>query len=86
VRFPFGFFIRDDKGKKFVVPATWPDKLRILRIAFPDFPDDQSFRQCEGNDDGMECIGGCNEGPNFRCFKLASIDDGFFGCSCMEAE
>jgi hypothetical protein len=85
VRFPNGFFIRDDNGKKFVEPATWADKLRILRIAFPDFPDDQSFARCEGNDDGMECIGGCSGAPKVQCWKMSSPDEGFFGCSCVDA-
>ncbi|MBR0794209.1 hypothetical protein JQ615_02280 [Bradyrhizobium jicamae] len=84
VRFPFGFFIREGKGKKFVVPATWQDKLRNLRVAFPDFPDDQTFRVCEGNDDGRECIGGCDGAPEVMCVKLHNPDEGFFGCTCID--
>ncbi|KJC38980.1 hypothetical protein UP09_24010 [Bradyrhizobium sp. LTSP885] len=87
VRFPYGFFVRDDKGKKYVEPATWADKLRILRMAFPDFPDNPSSgRRCEGNDDGMECIGSCEGAPEVQCWKTSFPDEGFFGCACVQAD
>lgn len=38
VRFPSGFFIVEENGKKFILPATKEDLLKTMRTAFRDYP------------------------------------------------
>jgi hypothetical protein len=38
VRFPFGFFIVDEDGNRYVRPATEAERMELLFKAFPDGP------------------------------------------------
>jgi hypothetical protein len=88
VKFPFGFFIREKNGKKFVEPATFQDRLNVLRMAFPDFPDDPDPIQvgsCQEDFDDRHCTGGCGKlSLGFRCVKITHPHSGFFGCGCID--
>jgi hypothetical protein len=42
VRFPFGFFLIERNGERYVLPGTKDDLLKALLTAFPDYPT-QSF-------------------------------------------
>src|SRR5437763_14204987 len=74
VKFPFGFFIREANGKKFVVPATYQDKMKVLRMAFPDIqedPDDPiQTGSCFDPDSLGRCRGTCGKLKDFICVKI----------------
>ncbi|MBR0869603.1 hypothetical protein JQ633_04475 [Bradyrhizobium tropiciagri] len=85
VRFPNGFFIRDDNGKKYVEPATWEDRLKVLRTAMPDFPDVAPVEMAACHHIGDEsCGNGCGKlSPEFRCLKIHDPSIPFYGCGCV---
>ncbi|MCA6124222.1 hypothetical protein J6500_20335 [Bradyrhizobium sp. WSM 1704] len=87
MRFPNGFFIRDDKGKKYVEPATLEDRVKVLRAAMPDFPSDRPIETAAchhiGGDDDA-CGSGCGQLPReFRCLKIHDPSIQFYGCGCV---
>jgi hypothetical protein len=83
VRFPNGFFIKEKDGKKYVLPATLEDKLKVLRTAFPDSPDPGSFQTPACSD--VNSVGDCGRcETGFLCVKVNQFE--FFGCACVPAE
>jgi hypothetical protein len=87
VIFPFGFFIREKNGKKFVEPATLEHKLKVLRTAFPDSPKDlASFHTgpCSDVDSLGNCSGSCDRAHGFLCMKINQFE--FYGCACVFME
>lgn len=87
VRFPFGFFIKEDGGKKFVVPATLEDKMKVLRTAFSDYPDlppDHESHSCNSHG-GSTCSGGCGKLPSgYMCRRVSHPASHFYGCACVD--
>jgi hypothetical protein len=84
VKFPFGFFIKEKAGKKFVVPATFQDKLKVMRLAFPDFPDDPDDPIRTGSCFDPDSIDrGCGKLEGFICVKISHPHGGFFDCGCI---
>ena len=78
VKFPFGFFIKEKAGKKFVVPATFQDKLKVMRLAFPDFPDDPDDPIRTGSCFDPDSIDrGCGKLEGFICVKISHPHGGF---------
>ena len=59
VRFPFGFFLIERNGERYVLPGTKDDLLKALLTAFPDYPT-QSFSGGCGSIWDM-CTGGCGD-------------------------
>ncbi len=87
VIFPFGFFIKEKGGRKYVVPATLDDKLKVLRTVFPDSPKDPGnfqTRSCSDVDSLGNCSGVCNSSEGFLCMKVNQFE--FFGCACVQME
>jgi hypothetical protein len=87
VIFPFGFFIKEKDGKKFVVPATLEHKLKVLRTAFPDSPKDPGSFQtgsCSDVDSLGNCRGVCDSAEGFLCMKINQFE--FYGCACVSME
>ena len=85
VRFPFGFFLVEEKGKTFVLPATLEDHRKTLLKAFPDI-DPKAFTQgaCNPNPEGLGCHGGCPGFPaGYVCMRALEEDIGYFGCACV---
>jgi hypothetical protein len=86
VRFPFGFFIVEENGKKQVIPGTKEDLLKTLRSAFSDYPTGSVAFSCLPDVfDRNRCKGGCRDFPSvYRCMKLVDEGNGFFGCACVD--
>jgi hypothetical protein len=87
VIFPSGFFIKEKDGKKFVLPATPEDKLKVLRTAFPDSTKDlASFQDgsCMDTDSLGNCGNGCDKSHGFFCMKVNHFE--FYGCACVNME
>lgn len=83
VIFPFGFFIKEKDGKKFVVPATSEHRLKVLQTAFPDSSKFQT-RACMDVDSLGNCSGECDVSEGFLCVKVNQFE--FFGCACVFME
>jgi hypothetical protein len=85
VRFPNGFFIKEKDGKKYVLPATLEDKLKVLRTAFPDAPDPGNFQtgSCSDVNSVGRCDGVCDSANGFLCMKINQFE--FFGCACVQS-
>jgi hypothetical protein len=88
VRFPFGFYVVEENGKKIVLPGTREDLVKHVLKAFPDYPKELfgligSTGVCRGSTDG--CEGGCRGFPTgYACVRLGDPTDGFFGCDCVD--
>ena len=85
VRFPYGFFIRETNGKKYVEPATFQDKLDVYRTAFPGFdPNQIPMNSCIKDFEDRNRQGGCRPLPiEWRCMKVTQPRSGYFGCFCV---
>lgn len=81
VRFPYGFFVKEDDGEKYVIPATPEERASILLEAFPDMTDEDASSPGCGPYSSGRCLGGCSGFP-FRCLKIFSSASGFYSCVC----
>jgi hypothetical protein len=86
VRFPFGFFVVEENGKKSVLPGTKDDLLKTLLAAFPNYPAESLRISCLPDVfDNNKCKGGCANFPNvYRCLKMVDEGNSFFGCACVD--
>jgi hypothetical protein len=85
VRFPFGFFLVNEKGKKVVIPGTRDDLIKRLLQALPKYPIDliSTTGVCTQFNDA--CEGGCSDfGSTFRCVKFHDQHNFFYGCGCVD--
>src|SRR5262245_60271174 len=69
VKFTFGFFLVEENGKRYVVPATEEERRTMLLKAFPKITSEevrafciQSGSGCEGNCSGLK--------PHRRCMRV----------------
>jgi hypothetical protein len=46
VRFPSGYFLVDQDGKTFVLPASEGDRRKMILTAFPDTPEEVLAPSC----------------------------------------
>ncbi|OCB59069.1 hypothetical protein A5722_06100 [Mycobacterium vulneris] len=84
VRFPYGFFIVDESGERYVRPATEAERVELLRKVFPDGPSESvlSSNLCYIKD------GGCGDllchtlKPPHRCFRGYDESRRQYGCWC----
>ena len=85
VIFPHGFFIKEKDGKKYVLPATPEDKLKVLRTAFPD-SDPGTFQttSCSDVNSVGRCNGVCDSSEGLLCMKINQFE--FFGCACVPSK
>jgi hypothetical protein len=85
VRFPFGFFLVDEGGKKVVVPGTQEDHRKMLLRAFPDIdPKAFTLGHCNPDSQGLGCHGGCSGFPSgYFCMRALEEDIGYYGCACV---
>src|SRR5215207_693728 len=71
VRFPFGFFLVEENGKKFVVPATVEDRRKRLLTAFPDIHPEALSESCNPSVWHERCEGGCGKLPStYMCMRI----------------
>ena len=88
VRLPDGFFLREENGKKYVIPATKEERRAMLRKAFPNMtpeafdafclPSVFDFRRCEDN-------GECHQlKPRHRCERGFDPENHQYFCACNE--
>jgi hypothetical protein len=84
VRFPFGFFIVDEDGQRYVRPATEEERKELLFKVFPDGPSetvlDSNF--CYLHDG--KCVAHlCAQiEPPSRCFRGYDESRRQYGCWC----
>lgn len=85
VKFPSGFFLVDDGGKTFVVPATEDDRRMMILKAFPDTPEDAILSFCVVYDGG--CRGNCaGLLPHRRCMRGCDESRRQYACACVIIE
>jgi hypothetical protein len=85
VRFPSGFFLVDEGGKTFVVPASEEDRRKMILKAFPDTPEAAFVGSCDHRDTG--CVGGCaGLKPHRKCMRGFEEARRFFACACIIIE
>jgi hypothetical protein len=86
VRFPFGFFVVEEKGKKIVIPGTRDDLTKRLLQAFPNYPVALigiSSGPCTKFQDA--CEGGCDHFPTtFECSQVWDDNNIFRACACVD--
>jgi hypothetical protein len=84
VRFPFGFFLHEENGKKYVLPGTKDDLLKRLRTVFPDYPAQSLTGSCTASAFQERCEGGCGQmGVEFKCKRIYDDPFQFFACACV---
>jgi len=84
VRFPFGFFLHEENGKKYVLPGTKDDLLKRLRTVFPDYPAQSLTGSCTASAFQERCEGGCGQmGVEFKCKRIYDDPSQFFACGCV---
>lgn len=84
VRFPYGFFIVDEDGERYVLPATAEQRLDMLAKAFPDRPRDSWEDTCR-NGIGKRCRGECRRIGEF-CLRGFDSEVIQFACACIRVE
>jgi hypothetical protein len=86
VRFPFGFFLVEEDGKKHVIPGTKEDLVKRLLIAFPDYPTPSlTTPNCSVNAFEDGCEGGCEElGITFICRRIYHDPFQYYACACVD--
>jgi hypothetical protein len=85
VRFPFGFFLVEEDGKKHVLPGTKDDLLKRLLTVFPDYPTQSLTGICTVSAFQEGCEGGCGEmGVTFRCMRIYDDPFHFYACACVD--
>jgi hypothetical protein len=82
VRFPFGFFIVEEDGEKFVLPATAEQRINMLSKAFPDQPRSSWENACRSGV-GSSCKGECDIGE--ICSRGFDSEVVQYGCACIPA-
>ena len=86
VRFPYGFFVKQDDGGKYVVPATPEERASILFNAFPDMtPEELRWQGCH-QVSGNRCQGSCPGGHGVLCFATYEPTSNYHGCVCHPGE
>jgi hypothetical protein len=83
VHFPFGFFIVEEDGERYVLPATAEQRIDMLSKAFPDKARDSFEDPCR-NGPADSCQGECNDIGSF-CSKGFDPEVIQFGCACIPA-
>jgi len=82
VRFPWGFFLVNEGGKAYVLPATEQDHRRVLLQAFPDLPEEALGQSCGLHaEDHLHCGGSCRAGPEYDC--VPHNHGSYYGCGCV---
>jgi hypothetical protein len=82
VRFPFGFFLVENNGKKVVLPATEEDRRKRLLTAFPDIPPEvMGGKDCMYHHED-ECGPGTCSGP-YDCMRITEPTSNYYGCGCF---
>ncbi|QNJ90576.1 hypothetical protein HZU40_20180 [Mycolicibacterium fluoranthenivorans] len=84
VRFPFGFFIVEEEGDRYVRPATEAERMELLLRVFPEGPSEtaRSSSFCYIRD------GGCGDTlchtlrPHHSCFRGYDESRRQYGCWC----
>jgi hypothetical protein len=84
VRFPFGFFIVEEDGDRYVRPAMEAERMELLLKVFPEGPSEtaRSSSFCYIRD------GGCGDTlchtlrPHHRCFRGYDESRRQYGCWC----
>lgn len=89
VKFPFGFFIVEEGGKKFVRPGTRDDHVQRLLKAFPDYPVEllSGVGRCQIDvfSSPRDCKGGCPDYPSvYWCVKMFDEGSLYFSCGCID--
>jgi hypothetical protein len=82
VRFPYGFFVKENGGARYVVPATPEERGSILLNAFPDMTLEQAQSEGCGSKTGATCVNTCDF--PFRCMRVVDQTSGWHGCFCKE--
>jgi hypothetical protein len=86
VKFPFGFFIAEEDGKKVVVPGTKEDVTKRLITAFPDYPAQLIGVTCQVDvfAEHRRCKGSCIGFPSgYECMRSFEQTSRFFFCACV---
>ena len=84
VHFPYGFFIREEDGKPFVLPATEEQWLDMLGKAFPERARDSWENRCRTGSGGR-CTGRCR-GLSEICMRGFESEHVQFACACIRPE
>ena len=85
VKFPTGFFLVEEDGKTFVVPASEEDRRKMILKAFPDTPE-EAIRSACGMRNGR-CSGSCaGLKPHRKCMPGADESNRQFACACVIIE
>src|SRR5215471_18852957 len=85
VRFPSGFFLVDEDGKTFVVPASAEDRRQMILKAFPDAPEAALTSLCYERDG--HCIEGCaGLRPRHKCMPGFDGSRRQYGCARVGVE
>jgi len=85
VRFPFGFFLVEDNGKKVVIPGTAEDRRQRLLTAFPDILPEALAVTCDvhlSSDWNEVCSGACPSSL-YRCERLYDDSSHYYACGCV---
>jgi hypothetical protein len=84
VRFPFGFFLRWEDGKRVVIPATEQERRETILKAFPAILPEALRVSCRATVWHERCQGGCGElPPGYFCVRIYDPRH-FFTCGCVD--
>jgi len=85
VKRPSGFFLVEEGGKQYVIPASEEDRRRMILKAFPDMPEEAlrafcvlGFGGCTGNCAGLR--------PHRKCMQACDESRRQFACACLIIE
>ncbi len=84
VRFPFGFFIVDEDGQRYVRPATEAEREELLFKVFPDGPSEYVLDsdRCYLHDGKCKDFRCHTVQPPSRCFRGYDESRRQYGCWC----
>jgi hypothetical protein len=83
VRFPFGFFIVDEDGDRYVRPATEAERMELLLKVFPDGPSETASSSfCYFKDLGCGDTLCHTLRPHHACFRGYDESHRQYACWC----
>jgi hypothetical protein len=83
VRFPYGFFLVENNGKRVVIPGTAEDRRQRLLTAFPEIQPEALTATCDLHytGTGYLCQGAC---PHlYKCLRLYDDLTRYYACACQ---
>jgi hypothetical protein len=85
VKFPTGFFLVEEDGKTFVVPASEEDRRKMILKAFPDTSEEAIRSFCVLYEGG--CRGNCaGLVPRRKCMRGFDESRRQYACACVSIE